>query len=139
LRHFPGRSAARRTPLAELIPLLNVEDVSLSLRFYTILLGAEVESQWGLKGRVLWARIGFRGGKLMLNTPDTATSAERRGRTEFADTVLYLMCDDAPARRDKLLDEGLAVSELSEEEYGNVEFSVRDPDGYAIRFSSPHG
>jgi len=29
------------------------------------------------------------------------------------------------------------VGELREEEYGNVEFAVRDPDGYTIRFSSP--
>lgn len=83
----------------ELIPLLNVEDVGASIAFYRATLGAAVENQWELEGRVRWARIRFPGGQLMLNTPDSVGSSERRSRAEFADIVLYLMCDDAPARR----------------------------------------
>jgi uncharacterized glyoxalase superfamily protein PhnB len=123
--------------MSELIPLLNVEDVEASIAFYRTAIGATVESKWEAGDRVRWARVGFEGGKLMLNEPDAASSADRRRRAEFADTVLYLMCDDAPARREKLRAEGLRVSELHREEYGNDEFAVRDPDGYAIRFSSP--
>jgi uncharacterized glyoxalase superfamily protein PhnB len=123
--------------MGELIALLNVEDVTRSIAFYEAVLGAKVENEWEMGGRVRWARIAFDGGRLMLNTPDEASSAERRRRTEFADAVLYLMCANAPARREELLAAGLDVGELSREEYGNDEFSVRDPDGYAIRFSSP--
>ncbi len=122
--------------MSELIPLLNVEDVSRSIGFYETALGAKVENQWEMEGRIRWARVSFDGGKLMLNTPDSASSTERRNRTEFADSVLYVMCDDAPGRREKLLAAGMTVSELHEEDYGNTEFSVRDPDGYVIRFSS---
>jgi catechol 2,3-dioxygenase-like lactoylglutathione lyase family enzyme len=82
--------------MGELIPLLNVEDVSRSLAFYQTALGARVENRWDLEGTVRWARIGFEGGQLMLNTPDGASSTERRGRPEFADAVLYVMCEDAP-------------------------------------------
>jgi uncharacterized glyoxalase superfamily protein PhnB len=125
--------------LSEFIPLLNVEDVTKSIAFYETVLGAMVENNWEMEGRIRWARVCFEGGKLMLNTPDSASSAERKSRAEFADAVLYLMCDDAPARRERLLALGMAVSALHAEEYGNDEFAVRDPDGYAIRFSSPRG
>lgn len=123
--------------MSELIPLLNVEDVGRSIAFYATALGATLENQWELDGRVRWARIAFEGGKLMLNTPDGASSGERQSRVEFADAVLYVMCDDAPARREALLAAGLDAGELSREAYGNDEFALRDPDGYAIRFSSP--
>ena len=123
--------------MSELIPLLNVEDVSRSIAFYEKALGAKVENQWGLDGGIRWARIGFDGGRLMLNTPARANSAARRTRAEFSDTVLYVMCDDADSRRQELSTAGLPVGELHREEYGNDEFTVRDPDGYVIRFSSP--
>ena len=125
--------------MSQLIPLLNVEDVKKSIEFYKLVLEGEIESQWEMEGRVRWARIGFEGGKLMLNTPDSADSGQRRNRAEFADTVLYVMCSDAPRQREKLMAAGLDVGELSHEEYGNDEFAVRDPDGYPIRFSSPRG
>ena len=123
--------------MSELIPLLNVEDVSSSIGFYETVLGAKVENKWELEGRIRWARVSFEGGRLMLNTPDSASSTDRRNRAEFADTVLYVMCDDAPEHRERLLAAGVTVSELHHEDYGNDEFAVRDPDGYAIRFSSP--
>lgn len=123
--------------MRELIPLLNVEDVGRSILFYETALGAKVESQWESEGSLRWARIGFEGGRLMLNTPDGASSTQRRGRDDFADIVLYVMCADAPARRAKLLAAGLDVGALHQEDYGNDEFALRDPDGYAIRFSSP--
>jgi uncharacterized glyoxalase superfamily protein PhnB len=121
----------------ELIALLNVEDVGRSIAFYRTVLGATVENQWEMAGRIRWARIGFDGGKLMLNTPDGARSEERRGRTEFADIVLYLMCRDASERRAELLAAGLDAGALHTEPYGSDEFALRDPDGYALRFSSP--
>jgi len=123
--------------LSELIPLLNVEDVDASINFYEIALGSVVENQWEMDGTVRWARIAFEGGKLMLNRPEHVESDERRKRAEFSDTVLYLMCEDAPGHRAKLVKSGLPVSEISREDYGNNEFALRDPDGYAIRFSSP--
>lgn len=125
--------------MSELTPLLNVADVAASVAFYERALGAKVESQWAADGRTRWARIGFDGGKLMLNEPDGAASGERAGRPEFSDVVLYVMCDDAPARRERLAAAGLAVGALEPQEYGNDEFALRDPDGYAIRFSSPRG
>ena len=123
--------------MSELIPLLNVEDVGRSIAFYESVLAATVEQQWEMDGRVRWARIAFDGGKLMLNTPDSAASAKRRERADFADTVLYVMCDDAPGRRAALVEAGIEVGELQAEDYGNDEFGIRDPDGYALRISSP--
>ncbi len=121
----------------ELVPLLNVENVSASIAFYEAALGAKVENSWELEGQVRWARVRFEGGSLMLNTPEGTSSAERQSRAEFADAVLYLMCTDAPRIRNKLASNGLPVGSISHEEYGNDEFVLRDPDGYVIRFSSP--
>ncbi len=63
--------------MSELIPLLNVEDVSSSIGFYETVLGAKVENKWELDGRIRWARISFEGGRLMLNTPDSASSTDQ--------------------------------------------------------------
>jgi len=125
--------------VSEMIPLLNVEDVTESIAFYEAVFGAIVERRWETGGRTRWARVAFEGGKLMLNTPESASATDRRSRAEFDDVVLYVMCDDASARRERLRAAGIGVSALFEEEYGNDEFGVRDPDGYAIRFSSPRG
>lgn len=123
--------------MSELVPLLNVEDVGASLTFYQRALGADVENDWQSEGRVRWARIRFDGGAMMLNQPDGASSRERRSRNEFSDVVLYLMCDDAPGLHQRLESSGLPVGPIREEDYGNYEFALRDPDGYVIRFSSP--
>lgn len=123
--------------MSQLVPLLNVEDVSTSVSFYERALGAEVDSEWENEGRVRRARIRFEGGALMLNEPDGASSSDRRSRTEFSDVVLYLMCGDAAELWQRLAEAGLSVGALSREDYGNDEFALRDPDGYAIRFSSP--
>ena len=123
--------------MGELVPLLNVEDVAKSLAFYETALGAQVENHWELDGRVRWARIRFESGSLMLNTPDEVSSRERRSRSEFSDVVLYVTCDDVRVLRDELDRVGLPVGPVSSEAYGSREFSLRDPDGYAIRFSSP--
>lgn len=123
--------------MSQLVPLLNVEDVAASIAFYERVLGAVVENQWQMDGTVRWARCAFDGGKLMLNAPDGAASAPRGRRAEFADVVLYLMCDDALERRSQLRASGVSVGEISHVSYGNDEFALRDPDGYAIRFSSP--
>jgi uncharacterized glyoxalase superfamily protein PhnB len=123
--------------VSQLIPLLNVEDVAASIAFYERVFGAVVENQWQMNGTIRWARIAFDGGKLMLNAPEGAASAARGRRAEFADVVLYLMCDNALERRMQLLASGVRVGEISHESYGNDEFALRDPDGYAIRISSP--
>lgn len=123
--------------MGELTPLLNVEDVSRSLAFYEKTVGAVLENQWEFEGRLRWARVAFDGGALMLNSPDGVDSSARRGRGEFTDVVLYLGCDDAARERERLAGAGLEVGALSSESYGNLEFSVRDPDGYVLRFSSP--
>ena len=123
----------------QLVPLLNVEDVSASIAFYQAALHATVENEWSLEGSVRWARFAFAGGAMMLNTPELASSAERRTRADFDDVVLYVMCEDATARRAELAARGLPVGEMKHEDYGNDEFALRDPDGYAIRFSSARG
>ena len=51
--------------MSELIPLLNVEDVSRSIVFYETALGTKVENQWEMEGRIRWARVSFDGGKLI--------------------------------------------------------------------------
>ena len=73
--------------MSELVPLLNVENVSTSIEFYETILGSTVESSWESGGCIRWARLRFDGGSLMLNTRDDISSDGRESRAEIASGV----------------------------------------------------
>ena len=116
------------------IPLLNVEDVPLSIEFYHDLLGFEIGNQDEFDGTVRWARIDVEGISLMLNQPDDADSSERRERGNYSDAVFYFDVEDAQQSHADCKERDYDVSEISHEEYG-WEFFVRDPDGYVLGFT----
>jgi uncharacterized glyoxalase superfamily protein PhnB len=114
-----------------------VDDVSVGVAFYERALGAEAGSRSQSEDRLRWARVRFDGGSLVLDAPDGASSAARRRSKDPSEVVLYGMCVDALGLREHLDAAGLPVGPRSREGYGTDEFSLRDPDGYVIRFSSP--
>ncbi len=116
------------------IPLLNVEDVPLSIQFYHDLFGFEVAHQAEFDGAVRWARIDVEGICLMLNQPEDADSGERKERSNYSDAVFYFDVDDAQQSHAECKEGDIDVSEISHEEYG-WEFFVRDPDGYVLGFT----
>jgi uncharacterized glyoxalase superfamily protein PhnB len=123
--------------MGELTPLLNVENVDRSLRFYRDALGFSVEQRSETGGATVWARIRRGEATLMLNTPEhEVRSADRRARASYIDVVLYLFVDNARALREGLVREGIEAGALEAQDYGVDEFLVRDPDGYELAIAA---
>ena len=51
--------------------------------------------------------------------------------------MLYLTVEDAAALHEALSARGLQVGPLERQDYGLVEFQLRDPDGYEVAIGSP--
>jgi uncharacterized glyoxalase superfamily protein PhnB len=118
-------------------PLLNVEDVSRSIRFYRDRLGFDVVFESEADGRIRFASLRNSGIELLLNEPGEVDSRDRRHRGTYADAVLYFTVADVDALHAQLREAGFPVSELEDEAYGLREFTVRDPDGYELAFGAP--
>jgi catechol 2,3-dioxygenase-like lactoylglutathione lyase family enzyme len=120
----------------EMTPLLNVEDVERSARFYRDVLGLEVVNSWKDAGRTRWARLELGALKLMLNERGEHSEL-RRARPGHRDVVLYVTVDDADALHARLVVDGQRPGEVHEESYGVRQFALRDPDGYELAITSP--
>jgi len=108
-----------------IMPVLKVSDFGISLRFYVDVLGFAVE--WRSEDT---AALGQGEMALMLST------AEHMGSASPVFTgVLYF--DMTGVREFWSVIEGKApvVWELTETDYGTLEFGIRDPDGYTLGFS----
>ena len=121
----------------QLVPLLNVADVARSLAFYTERLGFTLAQSYEDEGTPIWAALEFGEASLMLNRPDHALCDGREARPSYGDVVLYLTVDDAAALHESLRAAGLEPGPLTREDYGMLEFLVRDPDGYEIAIGTP--
>lgn len=118
-------------------PLLNVRDVGASVAFYRDRLGFALVEDAELEGQVIWAALHSGRAKLMLNQAPEAPNGERAARPSYSDLVLYLYVEDAQQAHAELSAAGVEVGELEQEEYGLLEFYLRDPDGYEIGIGSP--
>lgn len=121
-----------------LTPLLNVEDVSRSLAFYTGQLGFRVERDSRAGDRIVWARIARGAIALMINASEERAKRGRRSvAATYDDVVLYFTVDDAPELHRRLRAQGCEPGPLEAQDYGLHEFTLRDPDGYELAFGSP--
>ena len=123
----------REVTLGAATPLLNVEDAEESLAFYHGLLEFEVLRRWPEQGPVRWLRIARGDLELMINQPDRAESAERRGQSAYANALIVVPTDDVDALHRKLSDRGAEVEPPTAEMYGR-ELLLCDPDGYWLSF-----
>ena len=122
--------------LNALAPLLNVEDAERSIRFYVEALDFEIVRKAEFDGSVGWAALRHGEITLMINRLGHCDSAARRERPSYGETVFYFYVDSAPDLHRKLKDRGIAVSDVTIEDYGLAEFRLRDPDGYELAFGS---
>ena len=81
-----------------LTPLINVEDASRSIKFYTENFGFEVEHQFEVDGKVTWARV--------------------RPLKRYDDVVLYFEVDGAQEVHDEMLRKGFSPGHVERQEYG---------------------
>jgi len=128
-----------RTPLAagrvvEVVPFLGVTNMERSLQFYVGGLGATVDREWVVDGRIRWCRLGLGGVAIMLQEfgPGRAPEAPLgMGQS------LNFTCRDALALYEAA--QGAGLQAIREPQVGNGlwELGFADPDGYRINFASP--
>lgn len=116
--------------------LLNVEDMTASLRFYEAL-GFEVVERLDCGKEVpSWCLLTLGDLRLMLNETSRAASESRRAREDFSDAVFYLYVDDAPAAWSELQSRGVEGRHVGPQDHGLDEVWLRDPDGYHLVVAS---
>lgn len=123
--------------IRKMTPLLNVEDVSRSILFYESLIGFEIVTDFESDGVAEWALLRAGDIEIMLNEGDEGDSATRRRLPPFSGQVLYFDVEDCQALHAELLSRGFRVDPLEPQDYGVLEFRLRDPDGYELAFTSP--
>ncbi len=120
-------------PVTGLVPMIHVADPERSVKFYR-LLGFEVGNRVPPAGPVHWAWLyqpgapdWKRGANLMVARSECAIKADAQA------TLFYLYVADLAALRDRLLSEGVKVSEIRYPDYlPQGEFRTADPDGYCL-------
>ena len=114
--------------MTRLIPMLPVNSLPLSVKFYCEMLGFEVEKRnddWG------WAMLRFDDCRLMLDQSIDAHPGNSR------DAIVYLYPDDVVEYHKRVRANGLVVPELDITFYGLREFRITDPDGNRLWIGQP--
>ena len=124
-------------------PLIQVFDMPTSIRFYRDLLGFTVVESDRPGDDCDWAMLRLLDVVLMLNTayesdsrppePNPARVAAHR------DSSFYLGCPDVDGTYERLRALGVEATVPEVTHYGFRGFSVRDPDGFELRFHWPVG
>jgi glyoxylase I family protein len=124
--------------LAPAVPLLQVFDMQMSLRFYCDVIGFQVvdktDHDW-------WAMLRLGSAELMLNTayedgerPASADPQRVRGHN---DVSLYFDFPDLDGLHEHLRSKGCEVKPPAKTSYGLMQMNVKDPDGYELCFTAP--
>ncbi len=118
------------------MPFLGVADMERSLRFYVGGLGATIDREWVVDGRIRWCRLGLGDASIMLQEFGPGRGP---ATTVGAGQSLNFSCRDALALYDAARTAGL--ESLAEPQVGNGlwELGFADPDGYRLHFASPTG
>jgi catechol 2,3-dioxygenase-like lactoylglutathione lyase family enzyme len=125
--------ASQVGPLTGLVPMIHVTDLERSIAFYR-LLGFEVGNSVPPAGPMQWAWLyqpGAPNWKTGANLMITRTS--RPLNPDAQDVFFYLYAKDLVALRQRLMEAGVKVSEISHPDYlPEGEFRMADPDGYGL-------
>ena len=124
-----------------LVPLIQVFDMPISLRFYRDVLGFEVVRRSGTSDGCGWVWLRLNGAELMLNTAydDGQRPPQPDGRRLAAhnDTALFIGCPDVDGAYEHLLAHGLQLEKPKIAPYGMKQLYAKDPDGYGLCFQWP--
>jgi len=126
-----GRIAAT---VGRVVPLLFVDEIERSLRFYVQQLGFHLTESWAPREAIEWCRIERGGAELMLQQMcDEDRFASPRGDG----VVFYIHCDSADALYEELSSRGLTVQPPETAFYGMRQLCLTDSDGYSLCFQNP--
>jgi uncharacterized glyoxalase superfamily protein PhnB len=115
----------------EVVPLLRVQNMELSLRYYVDGLRFEMKDKWIVDGKVRWCWLAMGGAALMIEGHKPWTPAGKAGEG----VSINFICDDAIAFYHDVRSRGI---EASEPQVGNAMWvsGLSDPDGYRLFFES---
>jgi len=115
----------------EVVPLLRVQNIERSLRYYVDGLGFEMKNKWVVDGKVRWCWLAIGNAALMMegNKPWTPAGTAGEG------VSLNFICDDAIAFYHDVGSRGI---EAAEPFVGNAMWvtQLTDPDGFRLFFES---
>ncbi len=122
------------TDLQELVPLLFVDDIVQSSRFYCDQLGFELKQKWEPEGKLAWCRLerGNTAVMLQLACPEEDGAAEVRCNG----VGFFFLCDDVQMIYEEFLSRGLSLEPPEVAFYGMKQIFLNDPDGYQLCFQN---
>jgi catechol 2,3-dioxygenase-like lactoylglutathione lyase family enzyme len=125
----------------DMVPLLQVFDMPVSIRFYKDILGFQVVTDSGGGDHCDWVWLRRGGMNLMLNTAYEADTrpavADPDRAAAHADTALFFSCRAVDEALEHLLLHGVASERPKTAPYGMRQLYVTDPDGYVLCFQCP--
>ena len=132
----PRKSGAKTLSLRGLAPSITVSDIHRSLAWYCDVLGFKVKQRWERDGALMGAELTAGGVTWYLGQDDWQKG---RDRVKFEGLRLYCYCGTRRAV-DQLAAaikaRGGTLGSEPKDEWGVRSFSLADPDGCKITFSS---
>lgn len=109
--------------MKSLVPMLHIKDIARTIQWYESVLGFRCTGKW----QDVWCRLERDGAALMFGSND------HFGKPS-ATAVQYIYVDHVTALFEQL--DGAVEPEWGPDlmPYGNLEFAIRDPDGYLLSF-----
>jgi len=122
--------------LQQLIPVLLVEDMSKTLRFYEEILGFRREILFPEKNPI-FAQIGRDEIQIMLYVrSEFEKEIPKLAKINMGGTVaLYIKADEIEDLYQKISQKVSVIQKLHQTDYGSFEFTIEDRNGYLIYFS----
>jgi uncharacterized glyoxalase superfamily protein PhnB len=121
--------------LSSLAPALTVDDIEASLRFYTEVLGFAVLERFEQDGQLFGASLGAGKVQLLLGQDDWKKGRDRKKGVGFR--IYCSTAADIDALAAAIKERGGELeTEPTDQPWGARDFSVRDPDGFAISIST---
>jgi catechol 2,3-dioxygenase-like lactoylglutathione lyase family enzyme len=114
--------------MSHVVPMLWARDLEATIRFYTDILGFIVTNRMALAdGRPGWCYLLRGAAALMFYTDAPFAAPAMTG-------AVYFYPRDVAAEWERLRDRVEVVRPLARMDYGMREFTIRDPNGYELRF-----
>lgn len=113
-------------------PMLHTDDLDMTTRFFTDVLGFTVDGTWGPEpgGPATWCALSNGPARLMYTVGGDEPPA-MTGR-------LYFYPDDVDRYHEQVVARGAnTLGPPTDREYGMREFSLEDPNGYLMSFGQP--